>query len=433
MGKGGKLDEDKTTYTWDEISRHDKKDDRWLVIQGDVYNITDWSKRHPGGSRVIGHYAGQDATDAFRAFHNDIDHVKKYLKPLKLGGVEQNKDRTIEEDFRNLRSTAEQMGLFKTSYVYFAVYLIHIIVIEVLSYLTLYYFGTGWVPLLTSILLYGIVQAQSGFLAHDFGHLSVFHNTALDHFFEYFLLAYMKGVSPLWWNHMHFQHHAKPNVMGKDPDVRLDTFMVVGDVMPVEVAKSKAKSIPFDLQHKYFPVLGPPLLFPVYFHFTIYRHVFTRKLWLDLAVMLFFNLKFLLIFVPLLGWGWTLFYYEAFRVVDSMWFTWVTQSNHIPMNIEHDDKKPWLKLHLFATCDVEKSFFNDWFTGHLNFQIEHHLFPTMPRHNLYKIQPLVKSLCNKHGIPFEVKSLQRSFADILKSLKHSGEIWSAAYNAHHLS
>ncbi|CAG2215965.1 FADS2 [Mytilus edulis] len=321
MGKGGKLDEEKTTYTWDEISRHDKKDDRWLVIQGDVYNITDWSKRHPGGSRVIGHYAGQDATDAFRAFHNDIDHVKKYLKPLKLGGVEQNQERSIEEDFRNLRSTAEQMGLFKTSYVFFAVYLIHIIVIEVLSYLTLFYFGTGWVPLLTSILLYGIVQ------------------------------------------------------MGKDPDVRLDTFMVVGDVMPVE----------------------------------------------DLAVMLFFNLKFLLIFVPLLGWGWTLFYYEAFRVVDSMWFTWVTQSNHIPMNIEHDDKKPWLKLHLFATCDVEKSFFNDWFTGHLNFQIEHHLFPTMPRHNLYKIQPLVKSLCNKHGIPFEVKSLQRSFADILKSLKHSGK------------
>lgn len=69
MGKGGKLDEEKTTYTWDEISRHDKKDDRWLVIQGDVYNITDWSKRHPGGSRVIGHYAGQDATVCF--FYTD--------------------------------------------------------------------------------------------------------------------------------------------------------------------------------------------------------------------------------------------------------------------------------------------------------------------------------------------------------------------------
>lgn len=54
-----------------------------------------------------------------------------------------------------------------------------------------------------------------------------------------------------------------------------------------------------------------------------------------------------------------------------MWFAWVTQSNHIPMNIDHDDNKPWLKLQLFATCDHEQSLFNDWFTGRLNFQIEH--------------------------------------------------------------
>ena len=103
------------------------------------------------------------------------------------------------------------------------------------------------------------------------------------------------------------------------------------------------------------------------------------------------------------------------------------------MNIDHDDEKPWVKLQMTATCDVEKSFFNDWFTGHLNFQIEHHLFPTMPRHNLYKIQPLVQSMCKKHGIPYQVKSLMTSFVDIVKSLKHSGELWSAAYHAHHLS
>jgi hypothetical protein len=34
------------------------------------------------------------------------------------------------------------------------------------------------------------------------------------------------------------------------------------------------------------------------------------------------------------------------------------------MDIEYDSEKPWLKLQLAATCDVEKSFFNDWFTGH---------------------------------------------------------------------
>ncbi|CAC5422726.1 FADS2 [Mytilus coruscus] len=319
MGKGGKLDQQSTIYTFDEVSKHDKKDDRWLVIQGNVYDITDWSNRHPGGSKVIGHYVGQDATD-----------------------------KSIEEDFRKLRSTAVQMGLFKANFLYFALYFLHVVVFEILAYLTLYYFGSGWIPFLVSVLLYGAFQAQSAYLSHDFGHLAVFHNTALDRFFEYYLLAFNKGASPHWWNHMHFQHHAKPNVMGKDPDVRLDKFLVVGQVMPVEVAQSKKSSLPFNLQDKYFPLFGPTLLFPIYFHYTCYKHVFTRKLWVDLAVMIIYNIKFLFLFVPVLGWGWTLVYYEAFRVIDSMWFAWVTQSNHIPMNIDHDDNKPWLKLQLFG-------------------------------------------------------------------------------------
>ncbi|CAC5377876.1 FADS2 [Mytilus coruscus] len=254
MGKGGKLDQQSTIYTFDEVSKHDKKDDRWLVIQGNVYDITDWSNRHPGGSKVIGHYAGQDATDAFEAFHNDLESVKRYLKPLHLGTVKDTKDKSIEEDFRKLRSTAVQMGLFKANFLYFALYFLHVVVFEILAYLTLYYFGSGWIPFLVSVLLYGAFQAQSAYLSHDFGHLAVFHNTALDRFFEYYLLAFNKGASPHWWNHMHFQHHAKPNVMGKDPDVRLDKFLVVGQVMPVEVAQSKKSSLPFNLQDKYFPL-----------------------------------------------------------------------------------------------------------------------------------------------------------------------------------
>ena len=58
-------------------------------------------------------------------------------------------------------------------------------------------------------------------------------------------------------------------------------------------------------------------------------------------------------------------------MLESHWFVWVSQSNHIPMQIEEDQERPWLQLQISATCDVEKSFFNDWFTGHLNFQIEH--------------------------------------------------------------
>lgn len=49
-------------FTWDEVQRHCGRTDRWLVIRRKVYDISEFSKRHPGGARLIGHYAGQDAT-----------------------------------------------------------------------------------------------------------------------------------------------------------------------------------------------------------------------------------------------------------------------------------------------------------------------------------------------------------------------------------
>lgn len=69
MGKGGNQGEGATereapmpTFRWEEIQKHNLRTDQWLVIDRKVYNITEWSHRHPGGHRVIGHYAGEDAT-----------------------------------------------------------------------------------------------------------------------------------------------------------------------------------------------------------------------------------------------------------------------------------------------------------------------------------------------------------------------------------
>ena len=59
------------------------------------------------------------------------------------------------------------------------------------------------------------------------------------------------------------------------------------------------------------------------------------------------------------------------RFLESHWFTLVTQMNHIPMQVDKDHNDSWLKAQVQATCNVEPSYFNNWFTGHLNFQIEH--------------------------------------------------------------
>uniref|UniRef100_A0AAY4DZM0 Cytochrome b5 heme-binding domain-containing protein n=1 Tax=Denticeps clupeoides TaxID=299321 RepID=A0AAY4DZM0_9TELE len=421
-------------FTWEEVQKHSHKGDQWLVIDRKVYNISQWVKRHPGGLRVISHYAGEDATDAFRAFHPQPAYVRKFLKPLLIGELaasepcqDHQKSETVIQDFRALHDQVEKMGLFRSSPLFFCMYLGHIILLEALALLLLWNFGAGWVTFFACSVLLATSQAQAGWLQHDFGHLSVFRNSFWDHLVHQFVIGHLKGASANWWNHRHFQHHAKPNVFQKDPDVNMINAFVVGEVQPVEYGIKKLKYLPYNHQHKYFFLIGPPLLIPVYFQLQIMHTMISRRLW---QVSLLHSLC-----VCVCVYVWRQINVSAapflivcvFRFMESHWFVWVTQMSHIPMNIDYEKHDDWLTMQLKATCNIEASAFNDWFSGHLNFQIEHHLFPMMPRHNYRHAAPLVEALCKKHGLPYTVKPLWTAFSDIVSSLQKSGEMWLDAY------
>uniref|UniRef100_A0A7N4UZ92 Fatty acid desaturase 1 n=2 Tax=Sarcophilus harrisii TaxID=9305 RepID=A0A7N4UZ92_SARHA len=341
---------------------------------------------------------------------------------------EPNKNKQLTDEFRELRATVERMGLMKASPTFFALYLLHILLLDVAAWLTLWIFGTSLLPFLVSAILLSTVQAQAGWLQHDFGHLSVCRTSKWNHLLHHFVIGHLKGAPASWWNHLHFQHHAKPNCFRKDPDINMHPFFfALGKVLSVELGKQKKKYMPYNHQHKYFFLIGPPALLPAYFQWYIFFFVIQRKKWVDLAWMLSFYLRISFTYIPLLGLKGFLGLFFIVRFLESNWFVWVTQMNHIPMHIDHDHNVDWVSTQLQATCNVHESFFNDWFSGHLNFQIEHHLFPTMPRHNYRKVAPLVRSLCAKHGIKYQSKPLLSAFADIVHSLKESGQLWLDAY------
>jgi len=153
----------------------------------------------------------------------------------------------------------------------------------------------------------------------------------------------------------------------------------------------------------------------------------SRRDWVDLAWAMSYYARFFITYVPFYGILGAVLFLNFIRFLESHWFVWVTQMNHLVMEIDHEPYRDWFSSQLVATCNVEQSLFNDWFSGHLNFQIEHHLFPTMPRHNFHKVAPLVKSLCAKHGIKYQEKPLLRAMLDIIRCLKKSGELWLDAY------
>ncbi|CAG8692154.1 4367_t:CDS:2, partial [Ambispora leptoticha] len=71
-----------------EIAKHNKKEDCWVIIHGKVYDLTAFLPEHPGGQNVILKQAGKDATAAFDQIHPK-DIISKYLSPeVCLGAVD---------------------------------------------------------------------------------------------------------------------------------------------------------------------------------------------------------------------------------------------------------------------------------------------------------------------------------------------------------
>lgn len=422
------------SYSWEEVQKHTKRGDQWIVVERKVYDVSQWVKKHPGGLRILGHYAGEDATEAFTAFHPNLQLVRKYMKPLLIGELDasepsqdRQKNAALVEDFRTLRERLEAEGCFKTQPLFFILHMGHILLLEAIALLMVWYFGTGWINTAVVAVLLGTAQSQAGWLQHDFGHLSVFKTSRWNHLVHKFAIGQLKGASAGWWNHRHFQHHAKPNIFKKDPDVNMLNAFVVGDVQPVEYGIKKIKHLPYNHQHKYFFFIGPPLLIPVYFQFQIIHNMITHGLWVDFIWCLSYYVRYLLCYTQFYGFFGAVLLFNVVRFIESHWFVWVTQMSHIPMDIDHEKHQDWFNMQLVATCNIEPSFFNDWFSGHLNFQIEHHLFPTMPRHNYWRAAPHVRAICEKYGVTYNEKTLFRAFADIVRSLEKSGELWLDAY------
>jgi hypothetical protein len=74
------------------------------------------------------------------------------------------------------------------------------------------------------------------------------------------------------------------------------------------------------------------------------------------------------------------------------------------------------ELQVRTTRDVNDTPFNAWFMGGLHLQVEHHIFPTMPRHSLAKAAPFVREACKRHGVPYHCTGLWEGTREVIAHL-----------------
>ena len=88
------------------------------------------------------------------------------------------------------------------------------------------------------------------------------------------------------------------------------------------------------------------------------------------------------------------------QVVAGFFLALVFVQSHNAMEV-YMDKKDFVSAQIVSTRNIDGNLWMDWFTGGLNFQIEHHLFPTLPRHNLCAAKQMVQEFCVKNRFEYE--------------------------------
>ncbi|ETO14013.1 delta 5 fatty acid desaturase [Reticulomyxa filosa] len=72
-------------YTWKEVAEHNNEKSCWLYIDRNVYDVTSFLPRHPGGKDMILLMAGRDCTDLFIAYHPFTERPREVLKKFQIG------------------------------------------------------------------------------------------------------------------------------------------------------------------------------------------------------------------------------------------------------------------------------------------------------------------------------------------------------------
>jgi fatty acid desaturase len=275
--------------------------------------------------------------------------------------------------------------------------------------------GESWWQLGVAAAL-AVVIAQAGFVGHDAGHRQVARSRRANDLIGIVHANLLTGISYGWWVDKHNRHHAHPNTEGKDPDITVAPLSFTAD----QARRQRGLGALFVRHQAYFffPLL---LLEGLHLHALSVRAVLSpRRLARRPAEAGLLALH--------LG-GYLAAVFLVLSPTQAVTFIVVNQAvlglylgcsfapNHKGMPIlGADDNLDYLRRQVFTSRNVRGGRFLDAALGGLNYQIEHHLFPSMPCPNLRRARPLVRQFCAEHGIDYHETSLGRSWAEGLRHL-----------------
>lgn len=271
------------------------------------------------------------------------------------------------------------------------------------------------------MVLQGIMAAQYGFIAHETSHRQVFRNNKLNDQAGRILANLFAGLSYGFWMNKHNRHHAKPNQIGADPDIAIRVLSFTTESLESKKGPEKVLS---KNQGWLFPILllftGFDLLLDSISSVTS-REKKVNHRFLEFGMMLVRQVTpfiiLAILFNPFYAAGLWLVMMMAF----GMFMGGAFAPNHKGMPLVPEDSKvDFFQRQVLTSRNIKSTWLTDNLMGGLNFQVEHHLFPSMARPHLRKAHKMVVEYCEEKGVPFVETGLFSSYGIIIRHLNKVG-------------
>jgi fatty acid desaturase len=283
--------------------------------------------------------------------------------------------------------------------------------------------GNSWWQLAVAAFL-AVMFTQVGFLGHDAGHRQIFGSRPANYVLGILLGNLGIGLSYGWWVSKHNRHHAHPNTEGADPDIMLGALAFT---TAQAGTSSGLTRLVFRFQaYLFFPML---LLEAVSLHASSIRALTSRaaryRVW-EVALLTIHVAGYLTVVFLVLSPVKAVVFILVQQGLFGLYLGSSFAPNHKGMPIlDADDRTDFLRRQVLTSRNVRGGWLTDFALGGLNYQIEHHLFPSMPRPNLRHAQGLVAAFCQQQELPYCETSLVGSYAQALRYLNTVGRLASA--------
>ncbi len=321
------------------------------------------------------------------------------------------------QDYADLSHEIRNAGLLGRRYGYYALKIGLNVLAFAGGWVAFFAIGDSWWQMVVAVFL-AIMFGQLAFIGHDAGHKQIFRSGWANDLIGRWHGG-MTGLSYSSWMNQHTRHHANPNHEDDDPDIHIPAI-----AFSVEQAEAKRGFLRWMAKYQaylFFPLL---LLEGFSLHVSSMKALLRKGLRyrvLEITLLLVHFAAYLtavfLVLSPLTG--------VVFILVhQGLWGLYMGCSfapGHKGMPImPAGEKVDFLRKQTMTTRNIRGGKVVDFTLGGLNYQIEHHLFPSMPRPNLRHAQRIVSEFCTRRGIDYSQCGWGRTYGYVLEHLHSVG-------------